>query len=114
MSTSTDVIYDLSFRTAEVKVMVSDGETVVIGGLISKDKEESLRKVPFLGDIPFLGAAFRYKAKDEEDRELLIFITPHIVKEATYALGDISEREQEKPKAIREKKIRNVLDLLGG
>jgi len=114
LATTTDAIYDLSFRTAQVKVMVSDGETVVIGGLISKDKEESIRKIPFLGDIPLLGAAFRYKAKDEADRELLIFITPHIVKEAAYALGDISEREQEKPKAIREKKIRNMLDLLGG
>lgn len=114
LATSTDIIYDLNFRTAEVKVMVSDGETVVIGGLISRDKEELIRKVPFLGDIPLLGAAFRYKTKDDAGKELLIFITPHIVKEATYALSNISEREQEKPKAIREKKISSVLDLLGG
>jgi len=114
LSTNSDTIYDLHFRTAMVKVMVSDGETVVIGGLISRDKEELTNKVPFLGDIPFLGAMFRYKTTDEVDKELLIFITPHIVKEATYALGNISEREQERPKAVREKKISNLLDLLGG
>ncbi|MDP6685921.1 MAG: secretin N-terminal domain-containing protein, partial [Candidatus Omnitrophota bacterium] len=90
---------DPQTRSAETTVMVKDGETVVIGGLISREDTYAFEKIPFLGDIPFLGMAFRYKSTGEVDKELLIFITPHIVKENVYALGDISEREQEKPKA---------------
>ncbi len=99
-------------RSAKTTVMVKDGETVVIGGLISQDDTHTFEKIPFLGDIPILGAAFRYKQNDEEGKELLIFITPHIVSETSYALGNISEREQEKPKAVREKKVNTILDLL--
>jgi type II secretory pathway component GspD/PulD (secretin) len=105
---------DPQTRSAKTTVMVRDGETVVIGGLISKEDTYSFEKIPFLGDIPILGAAFRYKTADESDKELIIFITPHIVKEAAYALSDISEREQERPKGIREKEISNVLNLIGG
>ena len=113
-STSTNPVYDLNFRTAKTTVMVKDGETVVIGGLIKAQNERTLKKVPFFGDIPVLGAAFRYKSKDNNDRELIIFITPNIVKDSYYAVGNVSEREQEKPKAIREKEVNTVLDLFGG
>jgi len=113
-ATTTNKIYDLGFRTAKTTVMVKDGETVVIGGLIKAQNESALKKVPFFGDIPVLGAAFRYKSKDNSDRELIIFITPNIVKDSYYAVGNVSEREQEKPKAIREKEVNTVLDLFGG
>ncbi len=107
--------YDTIKRATETTVMVKDGETIVIGGLIKSKHEGGLKKVPFFGDIPIIGAAFRYKSKDESDRELVIFITPNIIKDASsYALGNISEREQEKPKAIREKEVNTVLDLFGG
>lgn len=98
-------------RSTETTVMVKDGETVIIGGLISREDSYGFTKVPFLGDIPLLGAAFRYKTTDESDKELLIFITPRILKEQGYTLANISEREQEKPKAVREKKINTVMDL---
>ena len=113
-STTTNKVFDLSFRTAKTTVMVKDGETVFIGGLIKAEKEKGLKKVPFFGDIPVLGAAFRYKSKDNSDRELIIFITPNIIKDIPYAIGSISEREQEKPKAIREEEVNSVLDLFGG
>jgi type II secretory pathway component GspD/PulD (secretin) len=63
-------------------VKVKDGETVILGGLIHRDKQVITKKLPILGDIPFLGALFRHKdvTKDLE-RELLVFITPHIVKD---------------------------------
>jgi len=113
--TEGDSVYvDPQTRKASTTVMVKDGETVVIGGLISKQDTYAFEKIPFLGDIPLLGLAFRYKTEDEVDKELLIFITPHIIGEATYALESIAEREQEKPKAVREKKIISVLDLIGG
>jgi len=114
LSTTDNKLFDLSFRTAKTTVMVKDGETVVIGGLIKSQHDRGLKKVPFLGDIPVLGAAFRYKSKDNTDRELIIFITPNIIKDISYAIGNISEREQEKPKAIREKEVNAVLDLFGG
>ena len=95
--------------------MVKDGETIVIGGLIKSKRSHGLKKVPFFGDLPIVGAAFRYKSDNDTDKELVIFITPNIVKDSSYAaLGSISEREQEKPKAVREKEINSVLDLFGG
>jgi type IV pilus secretin PilQ/predicted competence protein len=107
--------YDTNTRSTETTVMIKDGETIVIGGLIKTKHSHGVKKVPFFGDLPLVGSAFRYKTKDDTDRELVIFITPHIMKEAsTYALGSISEREQEKPKAIREKEVNSVLDLFGG
>ncbi|MFA4991820.1 MAG: secretin N-terminal domain-containing protein [Candidatus Omnitrophota bacterium] len=106
--------YDTHTRSTETTVMVRDGETVVMGGLIKTKNTHGLKKVPFLGDIPVLGLAFRYRSKDDSDKELIVFITPNIVKDNTYALSNVSEREQEKPKAVREKEIRSVLDLIGG
>ncbi len=107
--------YDTMKRATETTVMVKDGETIIIGGLIKSKHLHGLKKVPFFGDLPVIGAAFRYKTKDDIDRELVIFITPHIVKDASmYALDSISEREQEKPKAVREKEVNTVLDLFGG
>ena len=71
--------------------------------------------MPFFGDIPVIGAAFRYKSKENTDKELIVFITPTIIKDSSFAaLRNISEREQEKPKAVREKEINTVLDLFGG
>jgi len=107
--------YDSHKRSAETTVIVKDGETVVIGGLIKAKHQNSVNKVPFFGDIPFMGAAFRYKSKENTDRELIVFITPTIIKDSSFvALGSISEREQEKPKAVREKEVNTVLDLFGG
>nr|MBU1328157.1 hypothetical protein [Candidatus Omnitrophota bacterium] len=106
--------YDTHKRATETTVVVKDGETVVLGGLIKSKHEGGVQKVPFFGDIPILGAAFRYKSKENIDRELIIFITPNIIKDTSYALGNISEREQEKPKAVREKEVNKVLDLFGG
>ena len=59
---------------------MKNGETVVIAGLIKTDNFKTLRKVPFLGDIPIVGEAFKSRYKKIEDTEILIFVTPHIVK----------------------------------
>ena len=112
-ATTDNKVFDLGFRTAKTTVMVKDGETVVIGGLIKTDNDGGLKKIPFFGDIPILGAAFRYKSKSNTDRELIIFITPNIIKDSYYTVSNVSEREQEKPKAIREKEVNTVLDLFG-
>ncbi len=66
-------------RGTQSILRVFDGETVIIGGLIRNDGENIRTKVPFLGDIPVIGAAFRHKNDDITQRELVIFLTPHIV-----------------------------------
>jgi type IV pilus assembly protein PilQ len=66
-------------RTADTTVVVSDGETIVIGGLIHDSESEYEYKVPFLGDVPILGYLFKKKGKERNRMELLIFVTPKIV-----------------------------------
>jgi type II secretory pathway component GspD/PulD (secretin) len=83
----------LSTRRAETTVRVKDGETVMIGGLVLKQQFDTKRKIPVLGDIPFLGYAFRSRAKETTSSELAIFITPHILTEDG-RLKDTKEEER--------------------
>lgn len=64
---------------AETKVMVKDNVTIVIGGLIKDEKVESINKIPFLGDLPLFGFAFRNKDNLIKKTELVIFLTPKII-----------------------------------
>jgi len=61
------------------KVLVSDGETIVIGGVFSNVQLKSVDKVPFLGDVPFVGRLFRRDVVKDSKSELLIFLTPRIM-----------------------------------
>lgn len=62
---------------------VMNGETIVVGGFIRKNDSTSINKIPILGDLPIIGSLFRTTAKTTEDRELLIFITPRIIPDAS-------------------------------
>lgn len=62
---------------------VKSGDTVVIGGLLREDRTTVTTKLPFLGDLPLLGGAFRHKDDTVRNRELVIFLTPHILDENT-------------------------------
>jgi type II secretory pathway component GspD/PulD (secretin) len=64
---------------ADTVVMVRSGQTIAIGGLGSRKEMESISKVPILGDIPILGIPFRNLNQSRDTRELIIFITPHII-----------------------------------
>jgi type II secretory pathway component GspD/PulD (secretin) len=77
----TDVDNSLAVDTtqADTTMMVKDGETVVLGGLMKDTISNTMRKVPLLGDIPLLGYLFRSKNKSKEKTEIVIFITPHIL-----------------------------------
>jgi type IV pilus assembly protein PilQ len=68
-------------------VLVDNGETVVIGGIYQEEKSEGETKVPFLGDVPVLGYLFKTRQKNSNRRELLVFITPRLVKE-TLGISD--------------------------
>ena len=70
---------NVNITSANTVVVTPNGQTVVIGGLISNTKSSADTKVPFLGDIPILGALFRASSKAEGKTELLMFLTPHIV-----------------------------------
>ncbi|MBF0388027.1 MAG: type IV pilus secretin PilQ [Candidatus Omnitrophica bacterium] len=72
----------LRTESAKTNVMIRDGETLVIAGLISDTKSNTVRKVPVLGDIPLLGALFRHKADLITKTELMIFLTPRIITSA--------------------------------
>ena len=62
------------------QVLLHNGETVIIGGIYNQQLTESVEKVPLLGDLPILGALFRQKAVNDKRTELLVFLTPRIIK----------------------------------
>jgi type IV pilus assembly protein PilQ len=66
---------------ATTEILLSDGETAVIGGILVIDRGTTITKVPFFADIPIIGWLFKTKSTREEKRELLIFITPRVVKQ---------------------------------
>ncbi len=66
-------------QTTSTMVMIKDGDTLVIGGLIKNKVTDTIQKVPFLGDIPILSFFFKYKSKEVIKKDLLIFITPKIL-----------------------------------
>ena len=70
-------------RSVETQVLVADGQTVVLGGIYETERRETIKKVPFLGDIPVLGALFRSKQRVDNKSELLIFVTPRILEEGS-------------------------------
>ena len=94
---------DPEVRSSKSMVRIKDGETVILGGLIRNQKSQTYTKLPILGDIPFLGGLFRHKDKTRDiERELLVFITPHIIKDSAVASAALpakknvrlAEREQ--------------------
>jgi len=66
--------------TARATITVADAETVVLGGLITRSEDTLERKVPWLGDLPVVGTAFRYDKTVTQRKELLIFLTPRVVR----------------------------------
>ena len=68
-------------RSVMTQVLVGDGETVVLGGIIETESRESTRKVPVLGDMPALGRLFRSQVTVENEVELMVFVTPKILRE---------------------------------
>ncbi len=71
-------------RATKTSVVLKDKQTVVIGGLLQERDEEQMNKVPLLGDIPLLGWFFRYKSVGKKKTNLLVFLTPHIIREMEY------------------------------
>ena len=73
--------YAINNKHVQTQVLVENGGTVVIGGIYTQDQEESVDKVPLLGDVPFLGNLFKSTSRTAIKTELLIFLTPKVVSE---------------------------------
>jgi general secretion pathway protein D len=84
-----------SKRSASTVVSVADGRTAVIGGLISNAVYASESKVPILGDIPFIGRLFRADGVTDEKVNLIIFLTPHVIRSRA-DLANVSTQRQDK------------------
>ena len=69
-------------RSIQTKVIANDGDLIILGGLIDDNLQETSEKVPILGDLPILGAAFRYKKSQLVKRNLMVFIRPTVVRDA--------------------------------
>ncbi|HET8819648.1 MAG TPA: type IV pilus secretin PilQ family protein [Xanthomonadaceae bacterium] len=82
VDTSIGDVPTISTREVTTAVLVEDGQTVVIGGVYEFRDREDVSKVPFLGDLPFIGNLFRNKGRSHEKAELLIFVTPKVMRVA--------------------------------
>jgi general secretion pathway protein D len=81
-------------RQANTTVSVKDGETIILGGIIRKTINTDVRKVPLLGDIPLLGNLFRSNSKTSQKTELLVFLTPRVVRDPDEARKLREENER--------------------
>jgi type IV pilus assembly protein PilQ len=70
-------------RELKTNVLVNNGETVVLGGVYERTRSKSTNRVPFFADLPLVGFLFRNKSNKDDKSELLIFVTPKIIKEAS-------------------------------
>ena len=70
-------------------VRIKDGETLVIGGLISEEEQKTVGKVPVLGDIPLIGTLFRSTTSEKKKNEMVIMITPKIITDTEDGTGNI-------------------------
>jgi type II secretion system protein D len=109
----------ITIRTAETTVTVHDGQTIVIGGLISDRHERRDRKVPFLGDIPLVGVLFRSATDETMKTELLIVLTPHVIESPTDfgRVDELTGREIRRltlPQSIKDRIREGVFDLGSG
>jgi len=76
---STDGVPVVRTSYADTSVLIKNGETIIIAGMIENEKQESESRVPILGRIPLLGVLFRQQVRESKNRELIVFLTPRIV-----------------------------------
>nr|WP_136251170.1 type II secretion system secretin GspD [Ningiella ruwaisensis] len=92
VSGATSVDISINKREIKTTVIVDDGGTIVLGGLIDDDVQESVSKVPLLGDIPILGHLFKTTSTSKRKRNLMVFLRPTIVRDGV-TMNEISHRK---------------------
>lgn len=88
-------------RNVQTQVAVGDGQTVVIGGLMQDQQQETISKVPWLGDIPILGNLFRRTERSDVKTELLVFLTPEVIYDPTDLTGS-TQRVRDETEGLRD------------
>ena len=78
-------------KNVTTQISVNNGDTAVIGGIFEETIRNDVDKVPFLGDLPFIGYLFKTTGKSNEKTELLIFLTPRVVKESVTSVQVIAD-----------------------
>ncbi len=105
----------IDLRSASTVVVTPDGQTVIIGGLMENDKTVIDSKIPILGDIPLLGSLFKHKQNAITKKELMIFLTPHVVNMPSQ-VASLSAREDKNAdmshKAFGEQELDKYFDRL--
>ncbi|MDY6844969.1 MAG: type II secretion system secretin GspD [Thermodesulfobacteriota bacterium] len=101
-SESSELGASYTKRSAKTTVVVKDKQTVAIGGLVRNDKTKGITKIPILGDIPILGWLFKYQNKRREKVNLLVMLTPHIVRNYP-DLDNITKKKREDLEKLQEK-----------
>src|SRR5260370_29429550 len=85
----------LNIQRVETTVVAGDGETVVLGGMISRSDTKQENRIPWFGDLPVLGALFRYRSQEKKKVELLVIMTPHVIRcpaDAEFIWGTESQK----------------------
>jgi general secretion pathway protein D len=88
---SGTIAYQIGTRNASTVLRLKDGETQVLGGLISDEDRKSASKVPGLGDLPLIGRLFSVHNDNKSKTEIILFITPHIIRNIHQPAADLSE-----------------------
>lgn len=105
----------ISKRSADTVVVTPDGQTVIIGGLMSNSKSSIDSKIPLLGDIPLLGNLFKRKLRADEKTELMIFLTPQVVNTPTQVAKVTADEKASidlSPSSFTEKELNRFIDGL--
>lgn len=105
---SDQTFYDVRKREGSLNMILSDGQTAAIGGLMDKRQVDTTTKVPVLGDIPGLGALFRSKSKLVDDTNLIIFITANILEPSKTSYRNLATRNQIQQLNLTERDIEGV------
>lgn len=92
----------LSTRKIKTKIIVQNGDTAVLGGLIKDEELESVKKVPLLGDLPILGWLFKGKKTDKKKVNMLVFLTPKIIRNSADQRANLTHKSDERLRFVKE------------
>lgn len=113
VSGATSVDISINKREIKTTVIVDDGGTIVLGGLIDEDIQESTSKVPLLGDIPILGQLFRTTSSTKRKTNLMVFLRPKIIRDG-FTTNEISQRKYKYIRAEQLKRQSEGVALMPG
>ena len=111
VSGATAVDISINKRQIKTTVIVDDGGTIVLGGLIDEDVQESVSKVPLLGDIPLIGHLFKTTSTSKRKRNLMVFLRPKIIRDGV-TMNEISHRKYNYIRAQQLKRQADGISLM--